>query len=103
MPIATVAPATLVSTFVTSAVGAITYLMLAIATPDTRSVHRGTIGLAAGAGGLIGGYLERGCNHTCPTRQLRAGLGVLAIATALPYLLQAPGQGWEAALDRIGS
>ena len=41
MPIATVAPATLVSTFVTSAVGAITYLMLAIATPDTRSVQCG--------------------------------------------------------------
>lgn len=51
MPIATVAPATLVSTFVTSAVGAITYLMLAIATPGHQIGPMWTIGLAAGAGG----------------------------------------------------
>ena len=47
-----------------------------------------TIGLAAGAGGLIGGYL--GAAATTPAdKALRAGRGVLAIATALLYLLQA--------------
>lgn len=89
MPIATVAPATLVSTFVTSAVGAITYLMLAIATPGHQIGPMWTIGLAAGAGGLIGGYLGARLQPHLPDKALRAGLGVLAIATALLYLLQA--------------
>lgn len=88
MPIATVAPATLVSTFVTSAAGAITYLMLAIATAGHQIGPMWTIGLAAGAGGLIGGYLGARLQPHLPDKALRAGLGALAIATAFLYLLQ---------------
>jgi Sulfite exporter TauE/SafE len=54
--VASVAPAALLSTFVTSCVGAATYAVLAVtgrppAAPDWHS------GIACGLGGLVGGYL----------------------------------------------
>lgn len=89
VPIAMVAPATLVSTFITSAVGAITYLLLAIAAAGHHIAPDWTIGLIAGAGGLIGGYLGARLQPHLPEHSLRVGLGALAIATATLYLLQA--------------
>lgn len=89
IPIATVAPATLVSTFITSAAGAITYLALAVATAGDHIAPDWTIGLTAGVGGLIGGYLGARLQPHVPEYVLRVGLGTLAIATATLYLLQA--------------
>ncbi|OBK62777.1 hypothetical protein A5654_25400 [Mycolicibacterium fortuitum] len=89
VPIATVAPATLVSTYITSAVGAITYLLLAIANPGSHIAPNWTIGFAAGAGGLIGGYLGARLQPHLPECTLRVGLGILATTTAALYLLQA--------------
>lgn len=87
-PIATVAPATLVSTFITSVAGAITYLLLAITTVGSHIAPNWTIGLTAGAGGLIGGYLGARLQPHLPEHALRIGLGTLAVATATLYLLQ---------------
>lgn len=89
MPIAKVAPATLVCTFVTSAAGAITYLILAIVTPGNHIAPDWALGLIAGTGGLIGGYLGARLQPHLPDRALRVGLGALAIATATIYLYQA--------------
>ncbi|CAM5459937.1 hypothetical protein SNARM312S_07501 [Streptomyces narbonensis] len=66
MPVSTVAPAALASTFATSVVGACTYALLSL-------THSGTIapdwplGLACGLGGLIGGYLGARLSHACRT------------------------------------
>jgi uncharacterized protein len=66
MPVATVAPATLVSTFITSAVGAITYVLLPVATAGHHIAPNWTVGLVAGVVGLVGGYLRAA--PTTPTR-----------------------------------
>jgi uncharacterized membrane protein YfcA len=88
MPVATVAPAALASTFVTSAGGAATYGLLSlVATGDIAPVW--SVGLACGLGGLIGGYLGARLQPRLPEPRLRLLLGVLATALALLYLLQA--------------
>lgn len=56
LPVATVAPAALLTTFITSLAGALTYIVLAITTAGDRIAPSWTIGLPAGTGGLIGGY-----------------------------------------------
>ena len=89
MPVATVAPATLVSTFITSAVGAITYVLLAVATTGHHIAPNWTVGLVAGVGGLVGGYLGAQLQPHLPERTLRIGLGVPAIAAASFYAAQA--------------
>lgn len=88
IPVAIVAPATLISTFVTSTLGAVTYLALAIITAEHHIAPNWTIGFTAGAGGLIGGYLGARLQPHLPEQALRTGLGVLAIATAALYLIQ---------------
>jgi uncharacterized membrane protein YfcA len=89
LPIAIVAPATLVCTFVTSAAGAITYLVLAFATAGQHITPNWTIGLVAGAGGLIGGYLGARLQPRLPEQILQMSLGISAIATATLYATQA--------------
>lgn len=80
-----VAPAALVSTFVTSCVGALTYLAIAGAgMPSAAPIW--SVGLACGLGGLVGGYLgARGQEHL-PARALTTILGILAVAIGLSYL-----------------
>lgn len=89
LPLAIVAPATLVSTFVTSLVGAATYLMLAVTTAGLHIAPHWTVGLCAGVGGLIGGYLGARLQPRLPDRLLRTVLGVLAIGTAILYVIEA--------------
>jgi uncharacterized membrane protein YfcA len=87
IPIATVAPAALASTFVTSVAGAATYGLLAFTmTGDIAPVW--TLGLLCGAGGLVGGYLGARLQPRLPERLLRMLLGVLATVLALLYLAQ---------------
>lgn len=83
---ATVAPAALLSTFVTSCVGAVTYAVLDItglpsAAPDWP------LGIACGLGGLVGGYLGASLQPHVPQRALRLLLGVLALALSVAYLV----------------
>jgi uncharacterized protein len=87
VPMATVAPAALSSTFVTSVVGSITYALIGL-------IHSGhispewLIGLMCGLGGLIGGYLGAWMQPRVPERALRLLLGLVAIAVASAYVVQ---------------
>ncbi|WP_204368881.1 TSUP family transporter [Mycobacterium sp. UM_Kg1] len=87
--VATVAPATLVCTLITSLVGAATYAILAIVTTGLQVAPHWTAGLLAGAGGLVGGYLGARLQPRLPEAALRTVLGTLAVATAVLYVLEA--------------
>lgn len=88
MPVATVAPAALCTTFITSVVGALTYVVLALTTDGRHIAPNWTVGLLAGFGGLIGAYLGARLQPYLPDRALRTGLGALAVATATLYITQ---------------
>ena len=88
LPVATVAPAALAATFVTSIVGAATYALLSLTAtgsiaPDWR------LGLVCGLGGLLGGYVGAWLQPWLPERALRLLLGLLAIGLASLYIIQA--------------
>lgn len=87
MPVGQVAPAVLLSTFVTSVAGAATFGVLA-ATARTGVAPEWPIGIACGIGGLIGGYTGARLQPRVPESALRRLLGVLAIALAVAYLAQ---------------
>jgi uncharacterized membrane protein YfcA len=88
IPVATVAPAALSATFVTSIVGSVTYAVIG-------AFHSGNIapdwavGLLCGAGGLVGGYLGAYLQPRLPEKALRVLLGMLAIGVAVMYAIQA--------------
>jgi uncharacterized protein len=88
LPIPTVAPAALTSTFTTSIAGAITYAILAATSPGHDIAPDWAIGIAAGVGGLTGGYLGALLQPLLPEPVLRSVLGALAIATAVLYAVQ---------------
>jgi uncharacterized membrane protein YfcA len=88
LSIPTVAPAALTSTFVTSIAGALTYAILAATNPGRDIAPEWSIGIAAGIGGLIGGYLGARLQPSLPEPVLRTGLGVMAIGTAVLYAAQ---------------
>lgn len=87
MPMATVAPAALTSTFFTSIAGAFTYGLLSLTTSGAIAPDW-TLGMACGAGGLLGGYLGARLQPHLPETALRLLLGALAIAVAGLYLAQ---------------
>jgi len=87
-PVVQVAPAVLTSTFVTSVVGAATFMVLGLTTtgdiaPDWQ------LGLLCGLGGLIGGYLGARLQPRLPETARRILVGVLATFLALLYIGQA--------------
>ncbi|MFI8320340.1 TSUP family transporter [Streptomyces sp. NPDC085529] len=82
MPVAKVAPAALASTFATSAVGAATYALLALADSGSIAPHW-FLGLACGLGGLIGGYLGARLQPRLPEEALRLLLGALYAVESL--------------------
>ncbi|NDK91743.1 TSUP family transporter [Gordonia desulfuricans] len=88
MVTAVVAPAALTSTFITSGVGAVTFIVLAVATGDSTIAPIWLLGLALGLGGLIGGYLGAHYRSLMPERALKGVLGILAVATAALYLVE---------------
>jgi len=45
------------------------------------------VGLSIGAGGLLGGYVGSGLQSRLPEPLLRRGLGVLALALGVRYLV----------------
>lgn len=88
MSVTLVAPATLMSTFVTSVAGAASYVALAqVAGADVAPDW--SLGIACGVGGLIGGYLGASAQPYLPERGLRRLLGTLAVAVAVVYAVQA--------------
>lgn len=87
-PLPIVAPAALVCTFITSLVGASAYLILAATTTGLPIAPDWSIGLVAGAGGLVGGYLGARLGPRLPEVVLRIALGAIATATGALYVLQ---------------
>ncbi len=83
-PVATVAPAALASTFVTSVVGAATYALLSLAATGDAAPDW-LLGLSCGAGGLVGGYLGARLQPHLPETGLRLLLGTLATSVGALY------------------
>ena len=82
-----VAGAALAATFLTSVAGILTYQLL--------QLHQGgaiapewTLGLAMGAGGLVGGYLGARLQPRMPETLIRRSLGLIVLAVAARYLLR---------------
>ncbi|WTW96703.1 TSUP family transporter [Streptomycetaceae bacterium NBC_01309] len=88
MPVATVAPAALAATFVTSVVGAATFALLALSGPGDIAPDW-LLGVACGLGGLIGGYLGAHLQPHVPENALRHLLGAPAAGVGLLYAFQA--------------
>ncbi|MFF0204557.1 sulfite exporter TauE/SafE family protein [Streptomyces sp. NPDC005017] len=87
LPVARVAPAALAATFVTSLVGAGTYVLLSLVSPGDVAPDW-WLGLVCGTGGLIGGYLGARFQSHLPERVLRLLLGALATALGTLYAVQ---------------
>jgi uncharacterized protein len=82
-----VAPAALTATFLTSIAGVLTYAVLSLGgTGDIAPDW--VVGIGMGLGGLAGANLGVRLQHRLPERMLRRGLGLLALALALRYVLQ---------------
>lgn len=90
MAVATVAPAALLSTWVTSIVGVATYAVISLDASGPVSPDW-SLGIACGLGGLAGGWLGASLQPRIPERALRLLLGVLALALAGLYVLTAAG------------
>lgn len=88
LSVAVVAPATLLSTFVASIIGCLTYVVLSIVAPGDVAPDW-SLGIACGIGGLIGGYLGAAFQPRLPDRLLRRLLGVLAVLLAVIYAVEA--------------
>jgi uncharacterized membrane protein YfcA len=88
--IARVAPAALTVTLVTSMAGIAAFEVASLldAGPDTIGPEW-ALGLSMGAGGLLGGALGVRLARRVPERLLRRTLGLLVLAVALRYLVQA--------------
>ncbi|HWD05194.1 MAG TPA: sulfite exporter TauE/SafE family protein [Amycolatopsis sp.] len=86
LPVATVTPAALASTFVTSLAGAASFAALATTSPNDIAPDW-FVGLACGVGGLCGGYVGTRLRHRLPEPGLRLLLGLLAIGVATLYLV----------------
>ncbi|MER7980502.1 sulfite exporter TauE/SafE family protein [Streptomyces sp. NPDC095817] len=85
--VATVAPAALASTFVTSVVGAATYALLSLAVTGDVAPDW-LLGLSCGAGGHLGGYLGARLQPYLPETALRQLLGTLATGVGTLYAIQ---------------
>ncbi|HEX7660085.1 MAG TPA: sulfite exporter TauE/SafE family protein [Pseudonocardiaceae bacterium] len=88
VPMATLAPAALTSTFLTSIVGAASYAILSLAATGPIAPDW-PLGLLCGLGGLLGGYLGARLQPHLPEKVLRLLLGALAIGLAALYVTQA--------------
>ncbi len=87
MAVATVAPAALFSTWVTSVVGVLTYAVIALDATGPVSPDW-SLGIATGIGGLAGGWVGASLQPRIPERGLRILLGSMALALAGLYLAQ---------------
>jgi len=87
MAVATVAPAALASTWVTSIVGVATYAVISVYA-DGPVAPDWTLGLAAGIGGLAGGWVGATVQPRIPEPALKRLLGCLALALAGWYVGQ---------------
>ena len=90
-PLALIAPAAISATFATSIVGVASFQLLALIDDGAAIAPDWLLGLALGAGGLLGGYVGATVQPHVPERALRTLLGGVSIAIAALYLAQALG------------
>ncbi len=83
---ATVAPAALAATFVTSVAGVITFAALSTARHGHVAPDWPT-GIALGLGGLAGAYTGARLQRRLPDQLIRRVMGVLVVAVGINYLL----------------
>jgi uncharacterized membrane protein YfcA len=87
-----VAGAALLATFATSIAGIATYGVLSVVEPGADTIDPDwSLGLALGAGGLVGSYLGAWLQPYVPEAALRRLLGALAVLIALRYAWTALG------------
>jgi len=82
----TVAPAALLSTLAASIVGVVTFVLLAASSSSGDVAPDWGVGIAAGAGGLIGAWAGASVQSRIPESRLRRLLGWLALLIAARYL-----------------
>lgn len=91
-PLALVAPAALASTLATSVVGVACFQLLALLDDGGAAIApEWLLGLALGAGGVLGSYLGASLQPHLPERALRTLLGVASLLIAALYLAAAAG------------
>lgn len=90
---ATVAPAALTVTFVTSVVGVLVFQGLQWAEGDGSIAPVWGLGIAMGIGGLVGGYVGARLQPRVPEAALRRLLGAVCVLLAVRYGLQGAGVG----------
>ena len=88
-----IAPAALTSTFVTSVVGVLAYQALELVKGDGTIAPEWMLGICMGVGGICGSYLGARLQPRVPEGTLRRLLGLLCLALAVRYALQALGVG----------
>jgi uncharacterized membrane protein YfcA len=81
-----VAPAALAATFITSIAGVATFGVLSLSA-DGDVAPDWVLGLSLGVGGLVGGYLGARLQGRVPEAILRRGLGVIALAVGVRYVI----------------
>lgn len=90
MTVVAVAPAALACTFLTSVVGVVTYVVLAMGAPGQVNPDW-SLGVACGLGGLLGGAVGARLQPRVPERRLKNVLGLVAICLAVMYAIEALG------------
>lgn len=88
-PLALIAPAALATTFLTSVVGVLSFQLLQLAHGSGSIAPDWALGLALGAGGLLGSYTGATLQPRVPERALRTLLGTACVAIAAIYLGEA--------------
>lgn len=93
VPVARAAPAALATTFATSVAGIAAFEILALggAGGEHPVGPRWGVGLALGAGGILGTHLGARLHARLPERLLRAALGAVALAVGVAHLLATRG------------
>jgi uncharacterized protein len=82
-----VAPAALLSTLAASIVGLVTFVILGVTSESSAQITPDWgIGIAAGAGGVLGAYVGAGLQSRISEPALRRLLGWIALAIAARYL-----------------
>nr|WP_283251859.1 sulfite exporter TauE/SafE family protein [Aeromicrobium duanguangcaii] len=90
MSVARVAPAALLSTWVTSLAGVATYAAVSMEATGPVSPDW-SLGIATGLGGLVGGWVGAWLQPRLPERLLRTLLGLLAVTLGALYVAQSLG------------
>jgi uncharacterized membrane protein YfcA len=78
------------ATFLTSFAGVTAYALISLGA-DGDIAPEWALGVGMGIGGLAGAYLGARLQSRLPETGLRRGLGLLALALGLRYVLQAIG------------